>query len=272
MVTNKLKYNHIQSIYGGFIMLNAERSKKILELLRKNKSMQNKDLIKELYISEATLRRDLTQMERQGFLQRTHGGAILRETLTVESSLNFRTQAQIKEKKRIAQATLNFITSDTSYFFDSSSTVGQLIPLLNAYNNLTIVTNGLSNALLLSTQTSKTTLYIAPGEVDYKTSSILGVKTIEFIEQFNCNTFIFSCSGISLFGVSEANHTQSLIKKCMLDSSKTHILIADSSKFGKVFLSQTCHFDDIDYLITDKLPDKDYIELFKRSHTKLIIA
>ena len=79
-------------------MLNAERSKKILELLRKNKSMQNKDLIKELYISEATLRRDLTQMEQQGFLQRTHGGAILRETLTVESSLNFRTQAQIKEK------------------------------------------------------------------------------------------------------------------------------------------------------------------------------
>ena len=70
-------------------MLNAERSKKILELLRKNKSMHNKDLLAELFISEATLRRDLTQLEQQGFLQRTHGGAILRETLHVESSLSF---------------------------------------------------------------------------------------------------------------------------------------------------------------------------------------
>jgi len=250
----------------------TDRNKKILDLLRKNKTMANKDFLKELYVSEATLRRDLTKLEKQGFIQRTHGGAVLKETLTVESSLSFRTQAQIKEKKQIAQATLDLISGDTSYFFDSSSTVGHLIPLLNNYKNLSIVTNGLNNALLLSTLTSDSTLYIAPGEVDCKTSSILGVKTIEFIEQFNCNAFIFSCSGISLYGISEANHTQSLIKKSMLTNSKIHILIADSTKFGKVFLSQLCHFDEIDYLITDKMPNEDYLKLLKNSQTKLIIG
>lgn len=253
-------------------MLNNERKHKILELLQKNKSVSNKDLLKVLFVSEATLRRDLTKMEQQGYLQRTHGGAILLESLTVESPLMFRTQAQIKEKKRIAQKALDLMKSNTSYFFDSSSTVGQLIPLLNALNNLTIITNGLSNAQLVSTKTSSTKLFIAPGEVAYKTSSILGVKTIEFINQFNCNTFIFSCSGISLFGVSEANHKQSLIKKSMLDKSKVHILLADHTKFDKIYLSQTCSFDEIDYLITDRMPAQEYIDLFEHTNTKLILA
>ena len=234
--------------------------------------MSNAELLKVLFVSEATLRRDLTKMEQQGYLQRTHGGVILQESLTVESPLTIRTQAQIKEKNRIAQKALGLLNSDTSYFFDSSSTVGQLIPLLNALDNLTIVTNGLSNAQLISTKTTKTKLYIAPGEVAYKTSSILGVETVDFIKQFNCNTFIFSCSGISLFGVSEANHKQSLIKKEMLNNSKIHILLADHSKFNKIYLSQTCQFDEIDYLITDKLPDQGYIDLFKQTNTKLVIA
>ena len=97
---------------------------------------------------------------------------------------------------------------------------------------------------------------LPPGEVSYKTSSILGIETIDFIKQFNCSTFIFSCSGISIFGVSEANHRQNLIKKEMLDHSKVHILLVDHTKFDKIFLSQTCTFDEIDYIITDKLPDK----------------
>ena len=175
----------------GLFLLNNERNHKILALLQKNKSVSNKDLLKVLFVSEATLRRDLTKMEQQGYLRRTHGGAILLESLTVESPLMFRTQAQIKEKKELHKKTLDLMRSESSYFFDSSSTVGQLVPLLNTLNNLTIITNGLSNALLVSTKTSNTKLFIAPGEVAYKTSSILGIKTIEFISQFNCNAFIF---------------------------------------------------------------------------------
>lgn len=253
-------------------MLNNERKNKIMELLQKNKTISNKQLLDTLFISEATLRRDLTKMEQQGYLQRTHGGAILQESLTVESPLTLRIQAFIKEKKRIAQKTLDLMNNDTSYFFDSSSTVGQLIPLLNALNNLTIVTNGLNNAQLLSTQTTKTNLYIAPGQVAYKTSSILGVETLEYMRQFNCNTFIFSCSGISLFGITEANHQQSLTKKEMLNHSKIHVLLADHSKFDKIYLSQTCTFDEIDYIITDALPDQAYLDLFLKTKTKLIIA
>lgn len=243
-----------------------------MTILQKEKSVSIKRLTELLFVSEATLRRDLTAMEQKGLLQRTYGGASVVESSTVESSLIVREQKQIKEKRKIALKGLDFIHEGESYFIDSSSTVTQLLYLLKSFHDLTFITNGLNNALILA-NSSDAKVYLTSGIVFTKTNSILGTEAIEYLKNFNCSAFIFSCGGISLNeGITEASYEQALVKRTMMNQSNCHILLVDHTKFSKIFLCRTCDFERIDYLITDEEPSSEYMELFRKNNIEVIIG
>ena len=249
-----------------------ERQKLIYLNIKNRKIIKNSDLIKELFLSEATLRRDLTELEKQGFIERTHGGAKLIESKVDESSVAIRLQTRIKEKRKIANECSRFISNGKTYFMDSSSTVGQIISLYYNTKDVTVITYGLYNALLLS-QANISKIYIPSGVVANKTNSSVGAEAINFIENFFCDYVFISCSGISLLeGITEVNYEQSLIKRQMIKSSKKHVLLVDSSKFNKLYMCRTCSFTDIDIVITDRQPPIEYIEKFKEYNIELIVS
>jgi len=252
-------------------MLISERHQNILSILQKEKTVSTQKLVKSLFVSEATIRRDLTEMEQRGLLQRTYGGATIIESSFKESSILIREQTLIKEKRKIALKCLELIQENNTYFIDSSTTVGHLLYYFNRFKDITVITNGLNNALIL-TQNSKTNIYLIPGMVYPKTNSILGSGTLEFINKFNCNAFLFSCGGISPEGITEASFEQSLVKKEMLKHSKTRILLVDHTKFNKTYLCKNYSFEDIDYIITDEIPDKVYIDICDKTNTKILIG
>lgn len=253
-------------------MFLKDRQRKIFEILKKEKTMTTRALMKHLYVSESTLKRDLASLAKQGIVFRTHGNVSLMESSSVESSIHVRVQAQVKEKSAIAAKCLEFINKNESYFIDSSSTVGYLLPFLGNYQNITVITNGLNNSTILSQQTN-VRVYLTGGIIYRNTNSILGIDTINYIQRFNCNSFIFSCGGISLeAGITEANLEQAQVKKEMLNHSKIHILLADHKKFGVINLCKSCEFDDIDYIITDRMPSDDFVKVFNENKIKLIIA
>jgi DeoR/GlpR family transcriptional regulator of sugar metabolism len=253
-------------------MLITERHQKIMALLQKEKTISTKKLRELLYVSEATLRRDLKEMEQRGLLQRTYGGATIVESPTREASIIIREQKQIREKRRIAVKCLEFINDHNSYFIDSSSTVSFILYNLDNFQDITFITNGLRNASILA-DAANVNLYLTGGKFNAQTNSIVGSDTVEYIKNFNCHAFFFSCSGISLnAGITEANVEQKEVKREMLKRSKIHILLADHTKFNKIFLCRNCGFEDIDYLITDELPDQAYLELFEKTKTKVIVA
>jgi DeoR family transcriptional regulator, carbon catabolite repression regulator len=253
-------------------MILNDRQSKILEILKKEKSISTHELMKRLFVSESTLRRDLTFLSKQGIIYRTHGSAIFAESSSLESSIHVRVQSQVKEKGQIALKCLDYIHKNESYFVDSSSTVGYVLPFLDNYQNITVVTNGLNNASIL-TQKTNVKVYLAGGIVYKNTNSILGIDTVNYIKRFNCNAFIFSCGGISIdSGISEANLEQALVKREMLDNSKVHILLADHTKFGVNNLCQYCDFKDIDIIITNKMPSPEFLQIFEQHHVQLIIA
>lgn len=253
-------------------MILNERQKKIFEIIKKEKTISNKSLQSKLFISESTLRRDLNEMSRQGIIHRTHGHSTLIDSSSRESSILVRVQTQVKEKNSIAVKCATLLGKNESYFVDSSSTAGYLLPLLDNIPNVTVVTNGLNNAAIL-TQFPTVRVYLPGGIIYNNTNSVLGIDTVDYIKKFNCNAFIFSCGGLSLTsGITEASLEQALVKREMLNHSKVHILLADHTKFDKVFLCQSCEFKDLDYVITDKMPSDAYIEAFKKSGTTLLIS
>lgn len=241
-------------------MFTEERHNEIFALLRKKKSVSVHELSRTLFVSPATVRRDLTEMEKTGLIRRSHGGAVLFESLNDESSSTVRENEHIKEKKLIAELALSFIKSDSIIFMDSSSTAGMVIPFLAQYRYLTVITSGLKNALLLSEKTDAK-IYLPGGVVSSRSNSLVGSDTIEYISRVNAEVALVSCSGINLGnGVTDASFEQAALKRTMFKNAKQRVLLCDSSKFDLTYMCRTCGFEDIDYILTDKLPERRYIE------------
>jgi len=126
-------------------MLSIERHEQILQILMEKKSVTVGELSKTMFVSDATIRRDLSQMEKEGLIKRSHGGAVLFESTNDETSILMREQENIKQKKVIAEIALKFIKNHDTLLVDSSSTAGMVIPLLKNFKFISVITNGIKN-------------------------------------------------------------------------------------------------------------------------------
>ncbi|MBE7087622.1 MAG: DeoR/GlpR transcriptional regulator [Clostridiales bacterium] len=251
-------------------MLTLERQEEILEILNKNKSATVEELASELYVSGATIRRDLRIMEKQGLIKRSHGGAMPFKSSAEESAFAIREQENIVAKKRIAVLASRFIKNGNSVFMDSSSTTGVVIPLLNNFNYLSVTTTGLRNALLLS-QTNNVKIYIAGGLIGNHSNSITGTDTMEYISRIHADVAILSCTGMDIdAGFTDASLEQSKLKQKMRQNSDIVLMLCDESKLGKKFMCKDFDFGEIDYLIMDKMPPIEYVEKISKTKCKLI--
>lgn len=252
-------------------MIIDKRQKDILDAVAEKNYCSVEELSQRIFASTATVRRDLISLSKAGLIKRVRGGASVISPTRGEISDVVRKQTNVTEKKRIAVACLPFVKEGESYFFDSSTTVSKLIPLLKGFSNITIVTNGFQNAYALSACASFP-CYVAGGSIAPNVSSATGADTVRFISGFSCDAFFFSCRGLSLNGASEGTVEQQRVKAAMLLNSKKHILLVDKTKFGKDFTVKDASLDDIDVIVCDEEPSEEYRKAFEEKGIQLIIA
>ena len=248
-------------------MLSLERQEEILEILNRNKSATVEFLASSLYVSGATIRRDLRAMEEQGMIIRSHGGAMPFKSTSIESAFVLREQKDSTAKRKIASLAVRLIKNGESIFTDSSSTAGYVMGLLKDFTNLTVITTGIRNATILSS-TDKVKTYVAGGLIENHSNSITGTDTMDYISRFHADISILSCTGVSVeMGFNDASIEQSKLKQKMRQNSKK---LVDYTKFGKSFMCHDFWFDDVDYLICEKLPPEEFLEVIYKSKCKLI--
>lgn len=251
-------------------MYDLERQNEIYEILKQKKSISVDKLTKLLYVSQSTIRRDLTEMEKQGLVKRTYGGVVLQESPNEETSLLLRETINVREKKKIAEIASRLLKDNLSVFIDSSSTCTYLVPYMKNFKNLNIVTNGLRIGLLLSEQTS-CQIFLASGYIHSRSNSILGNLTVKTLERLHCDLSIISCSGLDLgFGLSETTIDQSEVKIAMAENSNRIILLADHSKFGDAKLFKSIPLSKIDCIVTDQRPSEEYVEFCANNGIELL--
>lgn len=251
-------------------MFSTERQEEILEYINKKKSVTVEELAQEFFISGATVRRDLSIMEKSGLIRRTHGGATSFSSRAEESAFALRENENPAAKKTIAALAYKLVKNGDSVFLDSSSTTGFTIPLLNNLKFLSVTTIGIRNALLLS-QTNNIKIYLAGGRIQNHSNSITGTDTIDYISRIHADITLVSCSGVNLSaGFTDADIEQSKLKRQMKKNSNKIAMLCDSSKFDKTFMCVDFSFDEIDYLVTDKTPPAEYVEKLKAANVKLI--
>lgn len=243
-------------------MLPTERKQKILDLLEEKDYVTIKEICNNLYISQSTARRDLIKMENENLIIRSHGGAKLPAESANEHSYTQREKQNKAKKIKIADMASTFIEDGISLFLDSSSTVQSVIPFLNGFRDLTIVTNGLQNALELSKIKNLNTILIG-GNLYPGSSSTVGASTNNALSNYKVDLSILSCRGLDEDGIYEANEPQAVIKQKMIQNSNKKMLLCDSSKFNTNYFYKLGDLDTFNYIITDKIPSnymKDTIE------------
>lgn len=253
-------------------MFDIERQNQIKEILSKEKSVTVNDLAKKLFVSTATVRRDLHDMELNGIVERTHGGAVLKSDIASENAFFARQTVNILEKRLIAQKAIKFITSNQTLFFDSSSTVCALIPFLNSFTNLSITTNGIKTAFDLS-RTKGVNVFSTGGRISPFSNSMTGYETVNSINSNYYDVAFLSCSGISLDGViTEMNSDNSVIKKTACKNADKTVILCSGDKFGARQMVKTFTLEDIDAIITDKTPPEEFIKLAEKHKVQVILA
>ncbi len=230
-----------------------ERQELILTKLKEQRALSVSSLSRALFVSEATVRRDLSELQHLGLLRRTHGGAITAETAN-ETALSFRLQQHAREKEAIARRALRLLgTNWSSLFLDSSSTALVLARMLDL-SHKTVVTNNLESALLLS-KVEGIEVIILGGSVYASGSSVKGSLTTSLLREFRFDVMITSCAAITPDGAYDNSLDQREVKRVAFERSARRFLLADHSKLyaeGVYLCRPLCDYDAI---VLDVLPE-----------------
>lgn len=244
-------------------MLTYERRNAIFELLEKEHMVSVEALAKMFYVSESTIRRDLDKISGEGMVRRTYGGAVLLGNLAVDLPITIREHENTDAKQTIAQTAAKLIRDGSTIILDTSSTVTAMVPYLNAYDGLTVITNGIKTAYLLNSF-GKITTYCTGGRLREHNMSLVGMTACRRLGEINADIAFISCRGLSLEkGVTEASEEETQIKKLMITAAAKTVLLCDSTKLGMVLMNRVCEIEQLNTIVTDKpLPEKykEYIQ------------
>ena len=230
--------------------MNKEREKKILEIAIKEKSVMVKDLARRLYISEPSIRRDLSSLEKQRLLRRTHGGAVIDETAPSEIKIPFliRELEKSDEKIKIARMATDLVTDDSVIFLDASTSAYSMIPFLIEKRNLIVITNGIKALTALSER--NITCIGTGGSVINSGLAFYGEDALKTIEKYNADFCFFSCRGLSETGMlTDISQHENTVRYKMIEHSKNSYLLCTSDKFNKTYYHNLCSADDISGII-----------------------
>lgn len=259
-------------------MLAEERKKNILAMVNQNRFVKLCDLSRELNITEATVRRDLNDLEEKGLLKRIHGGATSLEdnspeTLATETANKY-TDLQNAEKQKIARTAYEYIENYDTLFLDGSTTILELAKIIAAGDkrNLSIITNSFAIIPVLAKRSDFNVIHTG-GKVSYPMNHSCGILAERALRDIRVDKGFLGTLGIdSVYGYSVENFEIASTKTAMLSSCKKKYILADHTKFGETFIAKFANFTgDIDSLITDYVPAGFPVDHLK-ANVELIIA
>jgi DeoR family transcriptional regulator of aga operon len=247
----------------------------ILGMLRQSGAVTVESLSVELGVSVVTIRRDLDQLEGDGLLQRTHGGAVSIEPLFYEPFKNDRSfQAQLEkladEKRRIGRAAAALVTQGETIALTPGTTTTEVIRGLPPNRNITVVTNTVNIAMELSKR-KDLEVFVTGGHLRGDWFSLVGPTAIQSLQEIMIHTLFIGADGIDVkWGASCYSPDESNLNSAMVKRSRRRIAVVDHSKFAILAGWRICQTSDLDMLITDTSATDEMVEPFRQAGVEVI--
>ena len=253
-------------------MYNKERVERIMQILKQNGSVSVNELAEIFQVSGATIRTDLAKMDRAGMVTRTHGGAIMNSPILRETLLSERTNAD--KKRLIAQKALEFIHERGIILLDTGTTMAALAQALvqSPLRELTVFTNDIDVIRILE-EKEHFDLTLFGGKVRNRFHYCGGSGLLQELANYHFSTVFLAASAIhEVYGLTTENIELANIKSEMIRSADEVVLLADSSKMGKVQLRKFASLSDVDTLIMDDGVDETDREKLRTAVGELILV
>ncbi len=250
-------------------MMAAERFRSILERLDQNGAVQVGPLAKTFGVSEETIRRDLARLEREGRLQRTHGGAMPKDG-GEDLPYPLRHGTARMAKMAIARRAAMEIRDGMTVMVDSSSTAYSVLPELSGKADLTIVTN--SVPICADSSITRHTILSTGGELRRKAMTFSGPLAVSALARFKADLALIGVKALCLeTGLMEASVADAEMKLAFLANARRTVLLADSRKFGAEGTVAAGHLSQIDALVTEIPPPAAWLRVCEAEGVDLLL-
>lgn len=249
--------------------MNSHRREHILERISAHNRLSVVEIAADLDVSDETIRRDLKDLEKEGLLRRVHGGAIGLSP-NRDDPIGDRVRKNAREKGVIARLAVDLISDHTTIFLNIGSSVEALARQLGRFSDLRVYTNSL-NVARIAKEHFGVTVFVAPGQLRKVETDLVGYDTIAFIGDYYFDTVFMSVAGLDAErGFMDFEEDEVRIRQKLLTCTRSSVVLADFSKFGKPANMITAPFSRIDRLVTDRCPAPDYQQVFDRAGMEVI--
>ncbi len=236
--------------------MKAARQQAILGLLIDHKSLTTEALSVQLGVSKETIRRDLSELQVQGKVLRSHGRVkyIHRKNQDSGDPFHIRLKSHYVHKADIAREALTWIEEGMTIALDASSTCWYLARQLPDIN-IRVFTNSHPICQELGKR-EYIQLISSGGQLERKYGCYVNPSLIFQLKALDIDLFIFSCEGIDSSGALwDSNATNADFKSILLKRASQSLLLIDKSKFNRSGAARLGHLDDVTHIMSDKQPN-----------------
>ncbi|MBL4829911.1 MAG: DeoR/GlpR transcriptional regulator [Aliivibrio sp.] len=244
----------------------------IVTVVNQDGKARVEDLAAQFNVSSVTIRSDLSFLEKNGYVVRSHGAAIPNTGVIAELSVQEKRRQNIGVKTLIGQAAVSLITNGDTIILDSGTTTREIAASVKSLDSLVVMTNGLDVAMELSSAPHIEVL-MSGGVLRKNALSFSGSQAEASLKNYRFDKVFLGVDGFDLrAGITTHNEQEASLNRLMCEISEQVIAVADSTKFGK----RSCHmireFGNIDVLVTDAGIPEEYLQGLRDMKVEVIVV
>ncbi len=241
--------------------LPLERQQRIINILKQEFSIRSSNLSDLFGVSEMTIRRDLDLLEQQGIVERTHGGAALKQE-RVTDTYHYRSSIHKnpEQKERIAKMAASMVEPNDIIYIGEGTTASMIVRFIDPGTPFTLFTNNLGVISEAESVNLTSKVVLLPGIYNPRTHAVAGPLTMEMIRQVNSTKAFLGADGLSISaGMTTPDPDIAVIERTMAQHTQGQVIVmADHPKFGKVAAMTIIPLKHIDALITNRKIPADF--------------
>jgi DeoR/GlpR family transcriptional regulator of sugar metabolism len=236
-------------------MLDVERRQRLVAFVEESGGATVAELSEHFAVSEATIRRDLLQLSKQGLVVRAHGGAAPRLRRRAqgfpEPPILKRALVQVEEKRRIGEAAAKYIEDGSVVIVNGGTTTAEMIPYLAEREELTIITNALNIASLLAPYPDLSIIVLG-GVLRHSELSMLGFLTEDALQNLRADKLFMGTPAIHVdYGLSADDMTEVQSDRAIMATAQEITVLADHTKFGRIATVRQAPIERVRRVVTD---------------------
>ncbi len=244
--------------------MRAERMSTILDLVAEQGSADVLDLAAKLGVSGATIRRDLHALHEQGLLVRTHGGAVA-NGMGLELPIRYKAARHQPEKRRIGALAAALVEDGDVVGMTGGTTATEVARALAEREDITVVTNALNIAAELVLRPN-IRLLVVGGKARHASYELVGPTAEAMVAGYQLDIAFIGVDGLTVEeGCTTHDEMEAHTDRAFIRQSQRNVVIADSSKVGKIKFARICEISAISDLATDSAIDAGTADSLRRA-------